>query len=389
MRWIPWDYGIRNMARSPVRLWLSVLGSALVVLLVLAAAAFVRGMDASLVSTGGARNVILLGAGSEESFERSEISPTVPDQVAASIKGIKSRLGVPYVSPEVYLDSTIKTDRDAATSAQASVRGVKPEAFLVHGQVRIAEGRMPQPGRDELLVGSAMAAKLGIAGDRLLIGKTLWFDDRAWTIVGRFEAPGTVLEAELWVPLSDLQLAARRENLSCVILTLDGDTEVGDVEVFAKRRTDLELVAISERDYYGQLSAFFKPIQAMVWATALLIAMGGLLGGLNTMYAAFVSRVREFAMLQTIGFSRRAIAISLMQESVIATAAGSLVAAVIGLTLLSGWQVRFSMGVFGLVVDSSVLLQALSAGLLLGIIGALPPAVRCLRLPITQALKAA
>src|SRR3712207_6259933 len=111
MRLIPWDYGVRNLARSPVRLWLSVGGSALVVLLVLAAAAFVRGMDAALVQTGGERNVILLGAGSEESFERSEISPTVPDQVAASPVRIKSRLGVAYVSPEVYLEAVVKPDR--------------------------------------------------------------------------------------------------------------------------------------------------------------------------------------------------------------------------------------------------------------------------------------
>jgi putative ABC transport system permease protein len=389
MRLIPWDYGVRNLARSPTRLWLSIAGSALVVLLVLAAAAFVRGMGAAIVQTGGDRNVILLAAGSEESFERSEISPTVPDQVSGTLRGIKSRLGVQYLSPEIYFDATVKAERDAAASAQASVRGVQPAAFLVHGQVRITQGRAPEPGRDELLVGVAAGAKLGLPANRVAVGKTLWFDERQWTIVGQFAAPGTVLEAELWAPLTDLQLAAKRENLSCVILTLDNSAEIDDVEVFTKRRNDLELVAISERDYYGRLGAFFKPIQAMVWATAGLIAIGGLLGGLNTMYAAFVGRVREFGTLQSIGFSRRAIVLSLVQESVLATAAGSLAAVAVGLLVLNGWQVRFSMGVFGLVVDSSVVGLSLAAGLLLGVVGALPPALRCLRLPITTALKAA
>src|SRR5689334_10352724 len=108
MRLIPWDYAVRNLARSPVRLWLSVAGSGLVVLLVLAAAAFVRGMERAIVGTGGERNVILVGAGSEESVERSEIAPSVPDQVVASVRGIKSRLGVAYASPEVYLDTTVR-----------------------------------------------------------------------------------------------------------------------------------------------------------------------------------------------------------------------------------------------------------------------------------------
>ena len=63
-----------------------------------------------------------------------------------------------------------------------------------------------------------------------------------------------------------------------------------------------------------------------------------------------------------------------MQESVLATAAGALLAAAAGLLLLDGLTVRFSMGVFGLVIDSSVLLLALAAGLFLGVVGALPPA---------------
>ena len=389
MRLIPWDYAVRNLGRSPARLALSLAGSALVVLLVLAAGAFVRGMSDSLRQTGGDRNVILLGAGSEESFERSEISTAVPVQATASVPGIKTRLGTPYVSPEVYLQAVVRTERDAATTAQTTVRGVRPEAFLVHSQVRVVEGRAPEAGRDEILVGATAAARLGLPPERLAIGRTLYFDDRTWTVVGRFEAPGTVMEAEIWAPLVELQLAARRENLSCVVLTLGDGGELDDVEAFVKRRVDLELVAIPERDYYGRLAAFFRPIQAMVWATALLIATGGLLGGLNTMYAAFAGRVRELGTLQALGFSRRAIVLSLVQESVLATVGGTLLAAAIGLLLLDGRAVRFSMGVFGLNVDAGVLLQGLAAGLALGVIGALPPAIRCLRMPITAALKAA
>ena len=136
-----------------------------------------------------------------------------------------------------------------------------------------------------------------------------------------------------------------------------------------------------------KLAAFFGPIRAMVWATAVLIASGGVLGGLNTMYAAFASRVREVGALQAMGFARRAIVVSLVQESLVASAAGALLAAGLGLLLLDGLTVPFSAGVFGLVVDAPVLATGLAGGLLLGLVGALPPALRCLRLPITDALK--
>jgi putative ABC transport system permease protein len=388
MRFLPFDYSIRNLGRSPVRLVLSVTGSLLVVLLVLAAGAFVRGMDKSLRVSGQASNVMLLGAGSEESVERSEILPSVPGLVQASVPGIRQRLGVAYVSPEVFLMSLLKLDKDDEKSRQLMLRGVTPAAFLVHPQARITEGRAPQPGSDEILVGSLVSTKMGVPDARLALGQTLVFDDRMWTIAGRFEAPGTVMEAEIWTPLSDLQIAARRDNLSCVVVTMDSPDGFDDVDTFARQRLDLELVAMRETDYFSNLSAFFRPIQLMVWTTAILIATGGLLGGLNTMYAAFASRVREIGSLQAIGYPRYAIVASLVQESVLATAAGALIAAATGFLLLDGLTVRFSMGVFGLVIDSSVLLIALSAGLFLGVVGALPPAYRCLRLPIAEALKA-
>ena len=126
----------------------------------------------------------------------------------------------------------------------------------------------------------------------------------------------------------------------------------------------------------------------MVWATAVLIALGGLFGGLNTMYAAFASRVRELGALQAIGYSRGAIVLSLVQESVLATAAGALLAAAVGAArarrpgraVLDG---RVRPG-----GRPAVLATGLVAGVLLGVIGALPPAWRCLRMPITEALKA-
>jgi putative ABC transport system permease protein len=384
MKLLPWEYAVRNLARHRVRLVSSIGGSALVVLLVLAAAAFVRGMEKSMSVTPG-ENILLVGAGSEESLERSEIRPSVSSEVAAAVSGIKSRLGVSYVSPEVHMATLVRETPEAQTTLLTLLRGITPPAFLVHPQVRITEGRAPS--QNELLVGRLAAAKMGLSDDRLAIGKTLWFDGRVWTISGRFEAPGTVMEAEIWVPLRDLQLAAKRDNLSCVVLTLGQGGEIGDVDLFTKQRLDLELVAMPESRYYEKLLTFYQPVKTIVWLTAMMIALGGLFGGLNTMYAAFAARVRELAALQTIGYSRFALVISLAQESLLASAAGALIACALGLLILDGAAVRISMGAFGLVMDGPVIATGLSAALILGLVGSLPPAYRCLRLSIAEALK--
>lgn len=385
MRLLPFEYAVRNLTRSPSRLAGTLVGAALVVLLLLAAGGFVRGMEKSLAASARAGNVIILGAGSEESVERSEISPSVAGQVIASIDGIRQRIGVPYVSPEIHMASIVRTGRDSDRALQAVLRGVTPAAFLVHPQVRIIEGRAPRDGHDELLVGELVAARLGLRDADLAVGRSLWFDDRPWQIVGRFAAPGTIQHAEIWLPLGNLLIANKRETVSCVVVTLDR-AEFADVDAFCKQRLDLELVAIRESDYYARLTQFFAPIRIMVWLTAGLIGLGGLLGGLTTTYGAFVSRIRELGTLQTLGFSRSAVVISLLQESVLIASTGALIASAAALLLLSGVSVRFSMGAFALVIDAPVLAGGLGLGFLLGCIGTLPPAWRCLRVPIRDAL---
>ncbi|NLX07758.1 MAG: ABC transporter permease [Phycisphaerae bacterium] len=384
---LPFDYAVRNLGRSPRRTASMMAGTALVALIVLAAGGFVRGMRSSLTTSGRADNVILLGAGSEESAERSEIPVHAAGQAMASIGGLRRTGGVSHVSPEIQMAMLVSLSEGSA-DLPAVLRGITPAAFLVHDQVQIVDGRAPQAGRDEIIVGRLAATRLGVAAEELALGRTLWFGNRSWSIVGRFSAGGTVMDAEIWCPSTDLQIAARRDSLSCVVLTLD-EAEFADVDTFCRRRLDLELVAIRERDYYAKLNAFYGPIRSMVWVTAGLIALGGLFGGLNTLYAAFAARVRELGMLQTLGFSRRAIVVSLVQEATVTTAVGSLVAAAVGAWCLDGLSVRFSMGAFGLRVDAAVMAMGLLAGLLLGVIGALPPAWRCLRLPIPDALRTA
>jgi len=382
IRLLPWEYGVRNLLRSPWRTVMGAGGIALVTLLVISAVAFVRGMGESLAASSVGNNVILLGSGSEESVERSEVGAAVAGIAAASVPGIVERLGVRYVSPEVHVGLVVTVDGE---ETQAMLRGITETAYLVHPQVRITDGRAP--GAGELLAGRLSGARMGIPDERLALGRSIEIDGESWTISGHFEAPGTVLEAELWTDLQGLRVATQRDSLSCVVITLDESTELADVALFTKQRLDLELVAMSEDGYYAKLEEFYAPVRAMVWATAALVTAGAFLGGLNTMYAAFSARIRELATLQAIGYGRRALLLSLVQESLLTAAIGALVGAGLGL-FLDGIAVRISMGAFGLRVDGIAMAAGLGAGLALGLFGALPAAARCLRMPIVEALRA-
>ena len=389
MKLLPFEYAVRNLGRSPLRLVLSVGGSLLVVLLVLASAGFIQGMQSSMRVSGHPKNSILLGAGSEESIERSEIAMRTAGIVSASVPGLRKRAGVDAVSPEIHLAMPLTlADAPVHTNGRLSIiRGVMPEAMLVHDNVILSHGRLPEPGKNELAAGQLAAIGFDFNPPELMVGESVRLDDDEYKIVGILTAEGGVIEGEFWTPLTDLQVTAQRDSLSCVVIRRD-DAESADLEVFAAQRLDLELVSMEEVEYYAALSAFFRPVQIMVMVTAILIAIGGILGGLNTMYAAFASRVREIGSLQTLGYSRFAIMISLIQESILASAIGAIFACTIGAVILDGFVIRFSLGAFGLSITAPVIALGLIAGLLLGIFGAAIPAWRCLRKPIPEALKA-
>ncbi|MBI1293178.1 FtsX-like permease family protein [bacterium] len=388
MRLLPFDYAVRNLTRSPRRLAAILLGNALVVLLIIAAAAFVEGMRNTLTPARDSRNVIILGAGSEESIERSEIAASSGGVIAASIPGILTVGGAAHVSPEIVSALLLQAEPTGGTELRAIVRGITPGAYLVHQQVEITEGRAPVGGSNEIMVGSLAEAKLGLPAGRLAIGNPLWFEGAEWRVVGHFKAKGTVMDAEIWIPLNDLLVATKRDTISCVVVTL-ATAEFADVDAFTKMRVDLELAAVRESDYYASLQHFYRPVAVMIWVTAILVALAGVLGGLNTLYAAFAARVREIGMLQSLGFSRRAIVTSLVGESLIASAVAVLLAFAVASALLDGVAISFSMGVFTLTINAVVLAAGATTGLLLGLLGALPPAWRCLRLAIPESLKSA
>lgn len=381
---LPLSYASRNLFRDPVRFLQKMLGAALVVLIVLAAGSFNAGMNQTLSASGAPENVIFLGVGSEESVERSEVQVAVEGFAQAGVRGIASRLDRAAVSGEVHYMGLLS--QPGGQPKQALLRGVTPNAFEVHREVKIIEGGYPGPG--EVLVGRLAHMALNMSAEDLQPGAEVIFEGEPLKVAGIFSAPGTVMESEVWLNRSDLMTLTRRDSLSCVVLRMTTPDDYKFADLFVRQRPDLELVAIRESDYYQQLTSFFGPLRSMTWLTAGLIATGAIFGGLNTLYAAFSSRIRELATLQAIGFPRWVLLVSLVQESLLSALPGTLLASFLAVTLLEGIAVPFSFGVFRLELPLGVLGAGLGAGLLLGLIGALPPAWRCLSMPLPSALRA-
>jgi ABC-type lipoprotein release transport system permease subunit len=383
---LPWEYGVRNLLRRPGRSAITLVGLTIVVLLILVVSAFVRGLELTLAASGDPRVAIIHSLGTAENVEYSSVPAATVDRVRASVAEIEERFGQPCISGELYLGTQI-TPRGGGEPTMGLVRGVTPNALLVRTSVQIVEGQWPQG--NEVLVGRLAAAKLGWREEELRPGSELEFEGRKWRVSGRFAAGGSAFESEMWCPLVELQQVLKRQDLTIVAAKTVTPEGFSSVNLFCKENVrSLEIEAQPEVAYYESLRSHYSHVRWLAWIVVGLIASAGVFAGLNTMYGAVVGRIRELSMLQTLGFMRRAIAASLMQEGTILAAAASLMATALAIVFVGDMAVRFTMGAFALRVDSVTVLVGCCAGLLLGPLGSLPAAGRALRVPIVDGLRA-
>ena len=303
-------YTLMNLVKSPLRSLQLFASCFLVFMLILLASSFQESMSTSLSVNSDDKNVILLGTGSEESLERSEVHQSAI-AAAKTIPGLKKSFDQSAVSPEIHYNSVLQFN---GVEKEALIRGVQKTALNVYPALELHEGHFPNSG--EIMVGRFAWKRLGLTPSELSIGKSIIFEKQEFTITGIFAAPGTLMESEIWMNLNDMISLTQRDSISSITLRLD-QAEFDDVDLFAKQRLDLQVAAISEQDYYAKVSSFYEPIQFMAWLTALLIASGALFGGLNTFYAAVESRKKELATLQAIGFQRSKLFLSLYGESLL------------------------------------------------------------------------
>ena len=382
-RLLPWEYAIRNLFRRPLRTFLTFAGLTTVIVLVFVVVGFIRGLERSLAVSGDPKTAIVLSLGMGENLEYSSIPMRTSDLVPASVAGIQQRAGQKYVSPELFLGTQVTVGQQ---ESMGLIRGVTRPALLVRNQVEFEEGEWPKTG--EVVVGRMVATKLGVNGGNVALGQTLNFEGREWRVSGIFSAGGSAFESEIWCRLDELQQAMKRQDLSIVAVTLSPSGDFTDLDLFCKERLDLELQALRETDYYASLQRDYGPVRWLAWLVVVLVSGAGVFAGLNTMYGSVVGRIPELSTLQTIGFGRRAIVVSLVQEGLLLAAGASLVAALLALVFINGAAVRFTMGAFALQVDSTAVLIGCGVGLSLGLFGSIPPTIRALKMPIVDGLKA-
>jgi ABC-type lipoprotein release transport system permease subunit len=212
-------------------------------------------------------------------------------------------------------------------------------------------------------------------------------------VVGVFEAGGGALESEIWAPRTVLRDAHNRNFSSSVVLKLKDPKLAGEAIRYVEGPT-VQLIAKSEIDYYKELSKTTLEIVVLTMILVAIMMVGAMFAVANTMYSAVDGRRREIAMLRTIGFSRGAILLAFLVESVLICGIACGVGLAASLLIHGSKSDYFSDSTFTVLayeleVTPRVLLVALCISILVGVGGALAPAIKASRTRIIEALRKA
>jgi len=367
-----------------------VVGIAGVVGVLVAMLAMAEGYAETLRKTGSLDTAIVLRGGSAAEVASGLDRDSVL-QIAQTPGIARDAKGEPLASPELVVAANLPL-KDATGDDEGSVqlRGIGDEAWAVRSQVHVVDGRRFAPGLRELIVGRGAARQF--AG--LVPGHTIRLGSQTWTVAGVF-ASGDALESEIW---ADANVVAdtygRGSSRNSVTVRLADANGFKAFKAALEANPQLKIDASTTLDFFSKQSEGTATVIRVIGIiVGVIMAIGAMVGALNTMFAAVATRAREIATLRAIGFAGLPVVVAILLETMLLALAGGVIGGVLAWLLFNGnaasTMAAGSVGKlsFELHVTAGVLWQGLKWALAIGFVGGLFPAVRAATMPVTTALR--
>jgi ABC-type lipoprotein release transport system permease subunit len=324
-----WRIGWRNLGRHPKRTSITALGLGVGYFAVVFIVGWSEGIAAEMVenATGLVSGQIEIHD-AEYRPERS-LYDTIGGRDGIDVDAMLATLfadpAVLAAAPRVYAGGLISSGE--ATSA-GMLMGVDPalETRLSRFLNELVEGRLPEPGRNEVVIGTEMARQLEASvGDEVVVvapGADGSMGNDLFRIAGVYRTGLAELDSAFSVfELGDLQL----------LLTLDPDriheVSVSTSDPWIAEETATRLAAALRSDmtalevlswtalrpemveYVSLIDSFYLVIFIIVFAIAMF-------GVANTMLMATFERRREFAVMLALGTTPAKIVLAVLYEAV-------------------------------------------------------------------------
>jgi putative ABC transport system permease protein len=387
---IPLSYNVRSLFVRKTTTIATALGIGLVVFVLSSSLMLGQGIRNTLVANGSADRAIVLRKGSDTEMASGIDSNVVSLLLAAP--GVKrGQDGQALGTADVVVVAALDKAGGEGLVSNILVRGVQPAALNVRPEVRIVEGRLAQPGTDEVIVGKGIRG--GFEGTDL--GESFELKkNRPAKVVGVFEAGGSSFESEVWADIDTVRNSfGRGSSSSSVTVLLDSPQAYDGFAAYVENDKQLGLEPFKESVYYDKQSegtSLFITILGSI--IAFFFSVGAMIGAMITMYGAVSQRSKEVGTLRALGFSRGAVLLSFLAESIVLALIGGVIG---GLASMGMTAVKFSMMNFATWQEISfsfdpspaIILGSIAAGGVMGVLGGFFPAVSASRLSPIEAMR--
>jgi ABC-type lipoprotein release transport system permease subunit len=412
---VPLAYNLRNLLVRWRTTVATALAFTLVVALLTVMLAFVNGMYRLTESSGRPGNVIVLADGAtDELFSNLTYGDT--GDVERSPLVLHDAEGRALASAETYVvvnQPIPGAPKGGRQRRFIQVRGMDDPvtAGEVHGLPLHAGGAWFSPAgvdtvRDgdvrepviQAVLGEGIARELGHDRGRpsLQVGELFDIGPRKWVVTGILQSAGSTFDSEVWAKRQIVGPMFGKSNYTTLVLrtanAADAEKTAQDLTTNFKKSA---LQAQTESAYYDKLNGTNQQFLVAIVFVAVIMAIGGVFGVMNTMFAAISQRIKDIGVLRILGFSSWQILVSFLLESLVLALVGGLLGCALGY-LANGWTASSIVGsgqgggksvVLKLVVDSNILATGVLLTLSMGALGGLLPALSAMRLKPLESLR--
>ncbi|MFZ0889397.1 MAG: ABC transporter permease [Candidatus Binataceae bacterium] len=384
---IPLRYNLRSLTVRRTTSLMTAMGVALVVMILVILSGLIAGLRSTVLGASERGNWIVLARGmtsepgSYISYEQYELIRSRPEVAADRTLAL--------VSPEAVTGFFATPDEPNVNFT--FLRGVYPEAYRVHRNMRVVSGRWPTRGRSEMIVGRKLLARV----PALAPGRQIRFGRRTWTVVGAFSDNDSARESEVWTDLDVLRQDMGYPNggFASIHVVLKPGME-GAFKHALDNDARLRVDAETEAEFYSQESEFAEQLRGLGLVIVVILGLGATFGGMNTMYAAVARRGREVGVLRALGFTRGNVLASFVIESIAIGIAGGLIGEILAVVVataigLNSRLMNVGEFIFSFRLTFGTFVSGIIAAAIIGGFGGLLPALRAARTGVMEGLRTA
>lgn len=445
---VPFSYNLRNLVVRWRITLLTALAFTLVVGLMTVMLAFVNGMYRLTESSGIPGNVIVLADGAtDELFSNLGYGDIKEIELRPDVQRVD---GKPLASWEVYVvvnqpilvrkcptcGELVRVDRFGEKLVEhgqppcagsglkivgtrgrrfIQVRGIEDPVIsgMVHQlslkagsswfsqagvQALHQDGSAADEQAIQAVIGEGLSRELGpdLGKKALEVGDLFELGPRKWVVVGILNSAGSTFDSEVWAKFQIVgEQFGKSAYTTCVLRAESVDAASEMAKDLSANYKKPAVAATPEPEYYARLNNTNQQFLGAILVVVAIMAIGGVFGIMNTMFAAIAQRTKDIGVLRILGFAPWQILVSFFLEAILLAFIGGVLGCAIG-SLVHGWSASSIIAsgpgggksvVLKLVIDSKILVSGMIFSLVMGCLGGLFPALSAMRLKPLDAVR--